>query len=146
MGNFSFTDWMMSCSTLWSVCVTRSTEELFVITFLSSCRACCTTWSIQSSIHLINSHQYTWLIQSLSLTHTQTQYVTCPALRAAATAWSMEFCQRSVMLEEQLLIRRSDRRSQTDPWSVGQGQLTDWMDSLMDWLGFLAYLSIYLSK
>lgn len=43
VGNFSFTDWMMSCSTFWSVCVTRSTEELLVITFLSSSRASRTT-------------------------------------------------------------------------------------------------------
>lgn len=55
VGNFSFTDWMMSCSTFWSVCVTRSTDELFVITFLSSCRASRTTWSIQWSMHLINT-------------------------------------------------------------------------------------------
>lgn len=45
VGNFSFTDWMMSCSTCWSVWVTRSTEELFVITFRSSRRASRTTWS-----------------------------------------------------------------------------------------------------
>lgn len=44
VGNFSFTDWMMSCSTCWSVWVTKSTEELFVITFRSSRRASRTTW------------------------------------------------------------------------------------------------------
>lgn len=43
VGNFSFTDWMMSCSTFWSVSVTRSIQELFVITFLSSIKASRTT-------------------------------------------------------------------------------------------------------
>lgn len=44
VGNFSLMEVMMSCSTFWSVSVTRSTGELFCMTLMSFCRASRIIW------------------------------------------------------------------------------------------------------
>ena len=45
VGNLSLTEAMMSCSTFWSVLVTRSTEELLHMTFISFCSASLTIYT-----------------------------------------------------------------------------------------------------
>lgn len=54
VGNFSLTDWMMSFSTFWSVCVTKSMDELFTITasFCAAPTASRTTLTNHNSKHL----------------------------------------------------------------------------------------------